>query len=882
MDKIQHPHHQMDDSYKLRQNQQQDQQQRQSSPHFHIQTKEQPHIRTQQIHPHYQQHQQQQSSRIQQEQQLQYQGAQYTPAYIKPEPSEGHVTPQSYQSPQPQVQNAFRSSQPPGNLQYYNAPLSQTLQPGFQQVQPSQQKPFQQGFSHAYHPPPSQTQQHQYITRPPRLVHTQSQPHQQSFAPGPSSGPTFQTFTVGQPALSHHHQGSLTDPAYPTSSKSSPTPPKRKKYKKQDYISPADQGETELKQLAIKAADIPLSELVLKIKQSEDEESSMIAPGSTDHFKAKENRERQRQLFGMVWLLNSCEHSPTAVVPRNRIYARYVQVCADNSLSPLSPASFGKLVRILFPSLTTRRLGMRGQSKYHYCGIKLTGDQNFQPHLLTQASSQSTQQPQLMAGFSAGQQVDSPISSSNSSISYDDSPVSISQMHTPTYTPINSPSIAMTPSIPDQLPSVSHMKYVPNLFKLLNTNAAPSSDPYTAIQLPSIYPYLPRDTDFDIADTLHSLYKLHVNSIFEALRFMQLKRLFASFNNFNSKLTAPAFKLYTNECIIEWVKQCDLIMYKKMIRMLNKLRLQFLIPEEQLRQLKQISNGYMKALSTILMNGKITKNFAIMKLKLAKHFVNLLNRLIMVIETGHHASRILNDTSEKQSMIKDWSKLDIPELVSREIPCGELNIETLSYILNQEVIDLLNDNRESGPSMFDFAEYISGIPGRFPQVNARLFLLLASNLLTTCLREISLSGGESFGAWWVVRCWTDEYLAWTVELGGFFQDDFKAMESMDLSIQDPQILNVQPKISTTGGTTGGSLVESRQIEQSSFPGDGSSVNEASEAGNTSTFDNSLGMVDLLVTSFEFEGNPQSTSVNMPSQSEASVNFDSNVENILNQ
>ena len=29
----------------------------------------------------------------------------------------------------------------------------------------------------------------------------------------------------------------------------------------------------------------------------------------------KENKETQRQLFGMVWLLNSCDLAPTAVSP---------------------------------------------------------------------------------------------------------------------------------------------------------------------------------------------------------------------------------------------------------------------------------------------------------------------------------------------------------------------------------------------------------------------------------------------------------------------------------------------------------------------------------------------------------------------------------------
>jgi len=71
--------------------------------------------------------------------------------------------------------------------------------------------------------------------------------------------------------------------------------------------------------------------------------------------------------------MRNCEVS-TGATPRNRVYARYVSLCATERLKPLNPASFGKLVRAVYPDIKTRRLGVRGQSKYHYCGIKLRDD----------------------------------------------------------------------------------------------------------------------------------------------------------------------------------------------------------------------------------------------------------------------------------------------------------------------------------------------------------------------------------------------------------------------------------------------------------------------------------------------------------------------------
>jgi regulatory factor X len=61
-------------------------------------------------------------------------------------------------------------------------------------------------------------------------------------------------------------------------------------------------------------------------------------------------------------------------VPRGRVYTTYANRCGDERVQPLNPASFGKLVRVIFPGITTRRLGVRGESKYHYVDLALKDD----------------------------------------------------------------------------------------------------------------------------------------------------------------------------------------------------------------------------------------------------------------------------------------------------------------------------------------------------------------------------------------------------------------------------------------------------------------------------------------------------------------------------
>lgn len=85
-------------------------------------------------------------------------------------------------------------------------------------------------------------------------------------------------------------------------------------------------------------------------------------------------------------------------VPRGRVYANYASRCATERITVLNPASFGKLVRVLFPGLKTRRLGVRGESKYHYVNFALAEDQ---PELKEPPIQPAIPYPEPAASFPA-------------------------------------------------------------------------------------------------------------------------------------------------------------------------------------------------------------------------------------------------------------------------------------------------------------------------------------------------------------------------------------------------------------------------------------------------------------------------------------------------
>lgn len=75
-----------------------------------------------------------------------------------------------------------------------------------------------------------------------------------------------------------------------------------------------------------------------------------------------------------LYRIKSSCHKGNTSVPRSRVYTSYVRRCTREKIAVLNPASFGKLVRVLYPGLRTRRLGVRGESKYHYVDFELMVD----------------------------------------------------------------------------------------------------------------------------------------------------------------------------------------------------------------------------------------------------------------------------------------------------------------------------------------------------------------------------------------------------------------------------------------------------------------------------------------------------------------------------
>lgn len=81
-------------------------------------------------------------------------------------------------------------------------------------------------------------------------------------------------------------------------------------------------------------------------------------------------QDKARTAWSRHWLQKAYVSATGFTVPRQGLYHSYCLAAQDYGLKPINAASFGKAVRAAYPGIRTRRLGHRGNSKYHYVSLR--------------------------------------------------------------------------------------------------------------------------------------------------------------------------------------------------------------------------------------------------------------------------------------------------------------------------------------------------------------------------------------------------------------------------------------------------------------------------------------------------------------------------------
>lgn len=527
---------------------------------------------------------------------------------------------------------------------------------------------------------------------------------------------------------------------------------------------------------------------------------------------------------------------------------------------PLNPASFGKLVRVIFPGIQTRRLGVRGESKYHYVDLALVDDEDETPAASNQTANSITAQDSttLRRSTSTAPAIDFGTAPSlpadtapfpSADLPFSERMTQPEEVHGP-------PSKARLFAYPDTRGMTndtdgSLMYHQILRFPLKNETDLDSDD---TIALPDIHPYCPPKTDNDTAEALVALYRTHCTSLVDCIRFCKEKQFFRLFTSFHGTLTVPVQKLFSHPNLAPWIRECDYLMYQKMVRFVSRLTLQA-APPIVITILNNISTN---------LHAHISKTFQThathvleAKLQPAAIFASLLHRLIRVNAAAHAAANLLTVDHNREQMWREWVTMVNPKRVMEgSLPdCG---YDEVYKVLTVDIRGLLEplhsppfpdnpmfecDNKAyasqdptvtpidksvdgsiSTENVLDrWSAFLLGLPSRFPQADTRTLLSCISAVGTAALRDITIMGGASYQTWWVMKIFVDEMTLWLAAMGGFLNrtgmgntQTLPSASRLSPLIQAPNLRRPEGSLSSNATTSqsGGLDVDARSADTS--------------------------------------------------------------------
>ncbi|XP_061893081.1 MHC class II regulatory factor RFX1-like isoform X3 [Entelurus aequoreus] len=456
------------------------------------------------------------------------------------------------------------------------------------------------------------------------------------------------------------------------------------------------------------------------------------------------------------WLLDNYETAEGVSLPRSTLYCHYLLHCQEQKLEPVNAASFGKLIRSVFMGLRTRRLGTRGNSKYHYYGLRIKAGSSLLRLMEDQQHLAMRQQP-----FSQKQRL---------------KPVhKVEGMTNGTATGAGQQQIQQQGSGQVDI-STQVQQYQQFL------DASRTLPEFPDIDLQGKPP--PDGIELDHIKSFQLLYREHCEAILDVmvnLQFTLVETLWKSFWRFGQSQAGDAtlavhdesekrlpksclVLLCKYEPVVRWSRDCDNSLYQGLVEILipDVLRP---IPSALTQAIRNFAKSLESWLTNAMMN--IPEEMVRIKVTSANAFAQTLRRYTSLNHLAQAARAVLQNTAQISQMLSDLNRVDfanVQEQASWVCRCEDRVVQRLEQDFK---LTLQQQN-----SLEQWAVWLDGVVSQvlkphqhsptFPKA-AKLFLLKWSFYSSMVIRDLTLRSAASFGSFHLIRLLYDEYMYYLIE-----------------------------------------------------------------------------------------------------------------------
>ncbi|KAM7386739.1 hypothetical protein PAMA_009389 [Pampus argenteus] len=454
------------------------------------------------------------------------------------------------------------------------------------------------------------------------------------------------------------------------------------------------------------------------------------------------------------WLLDNYETAEGVSLPRSTLYCHYLLHCQEQKLEPVNAASFGKLIRSVFMGLRTRRLGTRGNSKYHYYGLRIKAGSSLLRLMEDQQHLAMRQQP-----FSQKQRL---------------KPVHKVEGMT------NGTASGQQQQQQQGSGQVDISTQVQQYQQFLDASRALPDFPDIDLQGKS----LPEGIELEHIKSFQLLYREHCEAILDVmvnLQFTLVETLWKTFWRFSQSQAGDATMTVHDESekrlpksclvllckyepVLRWSRDCDNSLYQGLVEILipDVLRP---IPSALTQAIRNFAKSLESWLTNAMMN--IPEEMVRIKVTSANAFAQTLRRYTSLNHLAQAARAVLQNTAQINQMLSDLNRVDfanVQEQASWVCRCEDRVVQRLEQDFKMTL--------QQQNSLEQWAAWLDGVVSQvlkpyqhsptFPKA-AKLFLLKWSFYSSMVIRDLTLRSAASFGSFHLIRLLYDEYMYYLIE-----------------------------------------------------------------------------------------------------------------------
>eukprot|EP01135_Chromosphaera_perkinsii_P004185 Nk52_evm4s271 gene=Nk52_evmTU4s271 len=436
------------------------------------------------------------------------------------------------------------------------------------------------------------------------------------------------------------------------------------------------------------------------------------------------------------WLNDNYEVASGLSLPRSLLYKHYVEYCKKNPDVPaVNAASFGKMIRSVFPLLKTRRLGTRGNSKYHYYGIRVRASSPLYAQYIEMEQEKEKDLANATGGpghCAVGRQR-----------------AQGSQKTEGGRAKNGAGSDTANRNGPDDDPEDGYV---------VNTNVKLPDFPELVIN------ELPVNTSQENVNTFKMMYRAHSQRIADVIVHTKFEELESLWRHFWQKIPPHLESLLETEAVAKYVENCDGLVYSTLVDCLMPDVLKP-IPVSLTHAVRQSAKNLEDWLDSA-MDG-LPEIIADAKRLSVSQFSQTLRRNTSLNHLAQAARAVLQNKGQIEQMLTDLMSVDFSGAHDQAAWLCQCDRDLVESI-EQE----FKANVEKHASLEEFASWLNDVSNRclaphfqderFPSI-ARSFLMKWSFYSSLVIRDLTLRSASSFGSFHLMRLLYDEYIFYLVE-----------------------------------------------------------------------------------------------------------------------